>query len=307
MTTSQCAESRRPRALLVYLLFVFAFTGACDSMDRAEAVNAMNKGLENLEAGRTLDAVRFLKEAGQIDPGYASPPYYLAQIYHRKLRELDNAERYYRDALSRSEDNPQISYQLGTVLSDQGKHADSIAYFRQAVEEKPDFAKAWFRLGLSYETEQTFLEAVEAYGKAIEADARMRMAEDDKGGAHYHALGDLYNRFGFYDKALKVYENGLLNNPGIPRLHVGAGVAQLELQRFDEAAANFKTALEADPSMTTALFNLAVASMRQGQVVPAIKGFEEFAARADPSEDQARIIAAQGFIQQIREREKDDE
>jgi len=270
-------------------------------MDRAEAVTAMNKGLENLQSGQTLDAVRYLKEAGQIDPNYASPPYYLAQIYHHKLSELDNAEINYREALSRDEDNPQIAYQLGTVLSDQGKYDDSLAYFRKATEEMPNFAKAWFRLGLSQQYEKDYPAAVESYMKAIESDPDMKMSEDDKGGAHYHALGDLYNRFGFYDKALKVYENGLLNNADVPRLLVGKGVAQMQLERFDEAASSFNKALGIDPSLGTATFNLAVAKMRQGQTDVAIKGFEEFTLKADPAEDEARIIAAQGFIQQINE------
>lgn len=300
---SQRAKSNR--RLLPSLRFVFVFTimlvTGCDSMDRAEAVNAMNSGLENLQSGQTLDAVRQLKEAAQIDPNYPSPPYYLGQIYHRKLSELDNAEIHYREALSRDEDNPQIAYQLGTVLADQKKYGDSVAYFRKAVEVMPNFAKAWFRLGLSQQAEKDFPMAVESYMKAINSDPDMKMAEDDPGGAHYHALGDVYNQFGFYDKALKVYENGLLNNPDVPRLLVGKGVAQMQLERYDEAAASFNEALSTDPSLTTATFNLAVAKMRQGQTDVAIKGFEEFTNRADPSRDEARIIAAQGFIQQINQ------
>jgi len=98
-------------------------------MDRAEAVSSMNKGLEALNSGSSLDAVRHLKEAGQIDPTYADPPYYLGQVYHRKLSELDNAELWYREALSRDGENPQIAYQLGTVLTDQEKWGESISYF----------------------------------------------------------------------------------------------------------------------------------------------------------------------------------
>jgi len=275
-------------------------------MDRAEAVSEMNKGLEALEGGRTLDAVRHLKEASTIDPEFAEPPYYLGQIYHRKLSEPDSAEQNYREAMSRDETNPQFAYQLGTILQEQNKHSDAIAYLKKATEAKPDFAKAWFRLGLSFDFEKDYSSAIDAYSKSIHANARMRMDKEDKGGAAYHALGDLYNRFGFYDHALKVYSNALENNPDVPRLLSGEGVAQLKLKRFPEAEASFTKALEIDPSQTTAIFNRGVAYMAEGATDKAVQGFEEFVSRADSERDEARIVAAQGFIQQIREKAKEN-
>jgi tetratricopeptide (TPR) repeat protein len=284
---------------------VMALSG-CHSMDRAEAVSEMNKGLEALEGGRTLDAVRHLKEASTIDLEFAEPPYYLGQIYHRKLSEPDSAEQNYREAMSRDESNAQFAYQLGTILQEQNKHADAIAYLKKATDAKPDFAKAWFRLGLSLDFEKDYSAAIDAYSKSIHANARMRMDKEDKGGAAYHALGDLYNRFGFYDHALKVYSNALENNPDVPRLLSGEGVAQLKLKRFPEAEASFTKALEIDPSQTTAIFNRGVAFMAEGATEKAVQGFEEFVSRADSERDEARIVAAQGFIQQIREKAKEN-
>lgn len=284
------------------LVMVLSSMG-CTSMDRAESVSEMNKGLEALEGGRTMDAVRHLKEAGQIDPTYAEPPYYLGQIYHRRLNEADNAEQAYRNAQTRDEENPQIAYQLGTVLQERGQHSDATAHFKKAVDIKPDFAKAWFRYGLSLEDSGMYTEAIDAYMKSINANARMRMDKESKGGEAYHALGDLYNRYGFFDHAVKVYENGLENNKDVPRLHLGLGVAQLKLKRFEDAERNFRRSLELDPSLTTAVFNLAVAHMAMGRTKEAVEGFDSFAARADQERDAARIVAAQGFIMQIREEE----
>ena len=139
---------------------------------------------------------------------------------------------------------------------------------------------------------------------SIKANARMKMDEDDAGGAAYHALGDLYNRFGFFDKALKVYENGIENNPGVARLFIGQGVAQLKLKRFEDAATSFEKALTIDERATTAIFNLAVAHMAMKKTEDAVKGFNVFVSAADPTADEARIIAAQGFVMQIEEAQK---
>lgn len=300
----------RPRRTLVTTLVLAAalLFGGCESMDRAESVRQMNKGLEELALGRTVDAVRYLKEAGTTDPTYAEPAYYLGQIYHIKLSELDNAERHYREALERDSENPQIAYRLGSVLSDLNKWDEAETFFQQAVNKDPEFAKAWFRLGLAREVQGNYAGAVDGYMKSIESNARMRMDDDDPGGAAYHALGDIYIRFGMYDKALQVYENGILNNdidsrPMRPaRLYQGKGVAQLKAEKFTEAASSFKKALEIDPTMSTAIFNLAVAHMAMQNTAEAVSGFEQFTARADPAKDEARIIAAEGFIQQIREK-----
>lgn len=286
------------------LALILVVGSACTSMDRAESISEMNKGLEALNGGQTLEAVKLLKEAARIDSTYADPPYFLGQIYHRKLNEPDNAETFYRDAFSRDSENPQIAYQLGALLQETGKDQDAMQFLKTATDLKPDFAKAWFRYGLSLENQEMYTDAIDAYMKSIQANARMKMDNDSKGGEAYHALGDLYNRYGFYDHAVKVYENGMENNPDVARLHLGLGVAQLQLKRYPDSETNFKRALELDASLTTAVFNLAVAQMAQGKTQEAMSGFDMFAQRADQSKDAARIIAAQGFIMQMREEQE---
>ena len=302
-----------PRFIAVCVGLCALLTAGCESMERAEAVRTMNKGLEALDLGRTVDAVKYLREAQSQDPTYAEPAYYLGQIYHIKLNELDNAERYYREARDRDPENPQISYRLGSVLADLNNPSEAEGAFALAVQKDPEFAKAWFRLGLSREVQGNYADAVDAYIKSINANARMRMDDEDPGGAAYHALGDIYIRFGFYDKAFQVYENGIANNdiesrPLKPaRLYQGRGVAQLKLKKFGDAEQSFRKSLELDPSMSTAIFNLAVAHMAQSKTEEAVNGFMQFTQRADPSKDEARIVAAEGFIQQIKEKTEQEE
>lgn len=307
MQPSKLKYSCTTRSMIAALIVAGGLTG-CESMDRAEAVRLMNDGLDALERGSTSDAVRLLKEAQTRDTTYAEPAYFLGQVYHVRLNELDNAERYYREASDRDPENPQIAYRLGTVRAERGDHSSAVASFSTAVAKDPEFAKAWFRLGLSQEAQGNYADAVDAYNKSIRADARMRMDEKDPGGAAYHALGDVYIRFGFNDKALQVYENGILNNNVESRtakpaqLYQGKGVALLKAHKFPEAAAEFKRALELDSTMSTAVFNLAVANMAMNNTEEAVAGFQQFNARADRATDGARIVAADGFIQQIKQK-----
>lgn len=278
----------------------------CEGMNRAEAVRKMNEGLDAYKRGLNVDAIDTLKEASRIDPTYSEPAYFLGQIYHVKMKELDNAERFYREAQDRDKDNPQIAYRLGSVLGEREKWSDAESMQNEATRLDEKFAKAWFRKGIAQEQQEKYVDAVESYGKSIHANARMKMEKSDPGGAAYHALGKLYVRYKQFDKAVAVYENGLLNNdqatsPNRPvQLFSGRGVAEIELGKFQAAATSFEKALSIDGGHTTSIFNLAVANMAMKKTDAAIKGFERFKNRADRSEDEARIVAAQGFIQQIK-------
>ena len=168
MDTSRLMMRGFDRAKMIGLILGCALTvSACDSMDRAESVRKMNDGLEALQLGRTMDAVRDLKAAAQLDPTYAEPAYYLGQIYHIKLSELENAEQNYRQALERDPENPQIAYRLGSVLSDQQAWSDAETFYQQAVQKDPEFAKAWFRLGLAQQMQNKWADAVESFTSSI--------------------------------------------------------------------------------------------------------------------------------------------
>ncbi len=300
---SIATQSRRAGRSVSLLLILLAFvTLAACSQDRALAVNEMNLGVEALDNGRTMEAVDRFKEAAKHDPTYADPLYFLGQVYHLKLNDYDNAERYYREVLDVSPENPQYLYRLGAVLAEKGKHEDAITTLRKCVQVREDYSRAWFRLGLSQEAVGRYPDAVESLMKAIHANPRLRMDREDRGGAHYHALGDLYVRFGLYDSALKVYENGIQNNADVARLYHGRGLAQLHLKRYTDAAASFQKTLELESGHPTAVFNLAVAYQGLGQDTQAIEVLQRFLDSYGKGAEQARLIAAQGLLQQLREK-----
>jgi tetratricopeptide (TPR) repeat protein len=286
-----------PRLLgAAFLVLLLTVAVGC-SQDRAKAVSEMNKGIEAFQGGQSIEAVKYLEAAKNTDPTFAEPALYLGQLYHRELDELDNAEQAYREAQQRKPQDPDIAYKLGTVLAEKGDHSEAIALFDQAIEINPAHAKALFRKGRSQEALGNNAEAADEYMKSIRANARMKMDEEDPGGAAYHALGDLYVGYGFYDKALAVYENGVLNNEGVTRLAAGLGLAQLKLKRYQEAATTLETVLEVDPRHVSGTFNLAVARNELGQHDAAIAVLEQYLTRA---EDQARRSAAQGLLQTLR-------
>jgi tetratricopeptide (TPR) repeat protein len=292
----------RVLAIVAVLCFIGLFSGC--NFERAEASQKMKEALQEYNSGSTTDAIKELKEAHELDPTWAKPALNLAQIYHDKLGEYENAERYYREAMSRDPDNKVIPYKLGKVLADMGRHDEAASVLTTAVQNHPDYAKAWFRLGESQVALGKYPDAVDSFMKSINASPRMKIGDGDPGGAAYHALGDVYLRFDFNDKALKVYENGIENNPDAPRLYHGQGLAQLKLERYQQAAESLRKALELKENYASASFNLAIAQNAMGQREEAIQRLERFLARA---EDQARIVAAQGLLQKLKQQKKKEE
>lgn len=304
LTTSTSPLMPRIWLYTALAVIVSIFVVGCNQ-DRVLAIREMNTGLDAYQGGNTMDGVRYLQEAIRHDPNYPEPHYYLGQIYHLRLRELDNAEKHYRIALDLDGENAQFAYRLGTVLSAQEKYDEAIRVFRRSVNANPDYARSWFRLGLAQQAMGQYPDAVESFMKAIQLQPRMKMERSDPGGEHYHALGDLYVRFGLHDQALKVYENALQNNPEAARLYHGRGVSQLHLERYADAARSFERTLELDARHNSAMFNLGVARHAQGQHTEASDVLERYLQSANRAEDQARIIAAQGLLQQVRERARD--
>lgn len=269
------------------------------SQDRAISTQSLNDGLGELNSGQVSGAIEKLERAAASDPTYADPDYYLGQIYHQKYSQLDDASRHYANAIKRAPDNPQFHYRYGTVLGEQGKHADAIAAFDDAIKGHEVFPKAWFRKGLSELAIQQYTEGVSSLSKSIQLDATMRIGDEDPGGAAYHAIGDLYNRYGFHDKALQVYDNGITNNPASAQLYRGRGVAELKLKRFAEAEQSFRAALEKEPRNAKAFFNLAMSQHAQSKYKDALDSLQRFIITADPIDDGVRIMAAGSLRSQI--------
>lgn len=290
--------SRHLTSSMLIALTCLALAGC--NQDRAVAVRSMNKGLTENKTGRTGDAVKLLEEATQADKTYADPPYYLGQIYHQKYNQLEKAEAAFRKALERDKENAQFHYRLGSILAKRKKHAEAVGHFKKATAKEKSFAKAWFRMGLSQRAEGKYSEAVESFSQAIKADPTMRIGKTDPGGAAFHALGDIYIVFRFYDKALGVYEEGLKHNAGLAQLLRGKGLAQVKLKQFGPAEATLQQALKADPSKAQAYFNLAVAQHAQGRTKQAIKTVDLFLSRADPIRDGARMGAASGLRAELK-------
>lgn len=295
---------RAVAAWLSVAVVVVAGLAGCNQQ-RATAVRRLNEGLQLQKTDQTDRAMEKFERAATHDPSFAKPHFMLGQLHQIEYGSPGKAEEHYRKALQRDADNARYAYHLGTVLAEQEYHREAIKYFKQAIKSRAGYAAAYYRLGDSEVARGNQPAAIRAYMDSIRADPRMKLGDQGTPGVAYHALGNLYLEYGFFDKALKVFENGIQNNPESARLYHGRGVAQLELGRHEAAVQSFQRAIERKQRYASAYFNMAAAYRALGDRDEAIEALETFMENAGASEgNRARVSAARGLIQEIEKAKK---
>ncbi len=176
------------------------------------------------------------------------------------------------------------AYAEGNKLFDANKTEMAIEAYNQAVRLNPDFADAWFKLGISYaliekqneiealneetevtptptptparkgkkdappvrtkDSEKAFEKAVAAYKKIIDKNK-----EDD---AAYYNLGRSYNKLDEDEEAQKALREAVKLKPDDTLYQTEFGTILIKLAQYDEAVKALKKALEIDPENSEA-------------------------------------------------------
>jgi tetratricopeptide (TPR) repeat protein len=277
------------------LLLLVVLGAGCDS-NKSHSVTEMNKGVAEYRSGNYAGAVEYLKAADRLWPENAQANYLLGQIYQHKYNEPDKALPFYDKATRLAPDRADYWYHKGSCLVAARRDADAVIALGEALDRQPEHADALFRLGVVQERGGELTKAAETYGRSIRADAR-------KPFAYYH-LGDLYFRHGKVSEASQVFKNGVQNNPASAELRHGLGVAYLGQKRSQDALVEFEEAVRLKPRYPSAMFNIGMAYHALGQRAKAMAYLKGFLSTAAPSENTARIAAAQARLMEMMEADR---
>ena len=174
-------------------------------------------------------------------------------------------------------------YASGLKLLSQGRHAEAIAQFEQALALQPDNSKVLFalgntacQLGLAGPAEQFFRRVL-----ALEPGRKEAIVN----------LANLLRASGQCDAAIALLEPALAREPESPELNLTLGSAWREKGEFPKAAAYYRAALDASPHYAPALANLADMEADAGNRTGARTLYDK-AIKADPKNGQARLNRA---------------
>jgi len=140
---------------------------------------------------------------------------------------------------------------IGAELLRQGKLAEAMGEFRQAVTLDPGYAPAWRNLGYALDKAGQVAEAVAAYQKAVELEPELN--------AHNN-LGVLYDKQGRSEQAIQEFEKALKLDPAnatvrknLETARQNQGITQERQTRIAQA----QKEVEARPRDPRAAYNLA--------------------------------------------------
>lgn len=165
----------------------------------------------------------------------------------------------------------------------------AIAKLTEATTKIDKCSECFLRLGDIYAKRQQYDKAEEAYKSTI--------AIDEKSAEAYEGLAVVYNSQKKFDEAgtasnKAIALRGASGGGGDATSAFNAGAILVNQRKMAEAQAQFEKAIQLDPKMAEAHYQLAMTLINQGKVPDAIKSLEQYlvVAPSGPHADEAKMM-----------------
>jgi tetratricopeptide (TPR) repeat protein len=188
-----------------------------------------------------------------------------------------------------------IRHWAGLCLVFLGRPEEALAEMDKAIAANPGYVEAHINRALVLQDLGRYEEAQLAYEKAGEHEQRSHgrfpaAATARLANAHA-ALGDAYFEAGGYEEAAEQFRIALELRPKFHDIRNKNGMALLELGRLDEAVTEFESILDWNPGFLGARLNLGLAFYRQGRLDDAAEEWGR-CRQQQPSHPQVRAYHA---------------
>lgn len=186
---------------------------------------------------------------------------------HLQGGDLKLAEQLLRQALQGDRQHADAWHLLGVVCSQQGRWAEAVTCYGNALESQPCFGEAHYHLGNALLALNRWTEAADSYRQAVRW-------QPDLAEAHSN-LGAVLQKQGMLDEAAASYQQAVRYQPDLPQAHRNLGVILLQQGRLAEAAASYRHVLRLQPGDAVAHNNLGNALLEQGRLNEARVCYEQ--------------------------------
>jgi tetratricopeptide (TPR) repeat protein len=184
----------------------------------------------------------------------------------------------------------QAAAQEAVAALQAGQHDTAITKFQEVIAKLPTCTDCYYNMGVAYAAKQDYVKAEEAFKKVIELKADHAEA--------YSGLANIYNAQKKFDLAVQASQKA----SELSAATAGAtgasaesmynqGVVLWNAQKYAEAKALFEKATAADPKMSLAWYQLAMANLNLGQLPAAKEAFNGYL-KADPNGPKAAEVQA---------------
>lgn len=186
--------------------------------------------------------------------------------------DCEKALPYFKQAIYEDVNNARAYFLTGHCQAMSGRFQDAIEAYKDAIETDHDFAEAYVGLGNAYLVafgrlgNNAVESAISEYEMAIKIKPDMAQA--------YFSLGTAYRSLKKYDDEIKTYKR-LIRIKDIADAHVNLGVAYGKVGKSQEEIEEYQRALKIEPEHPEAAYNLAGANWRLGRKESAVNLYKD--------------------------------
>jgi serine/threonine-protein kinase len=235
-------------------------------LDPAYAEAYLQLGKDLAVQGKLAEAMTAFREAIRIDPNDVLAHNSLGCFLCDDVHDYPAAEGEFREAIRLVPDDAVTHYNLGNALRHQGKLAEAIAAFRDAIRLNPEHVEARICLG------SVLCDGWHDYPAAISEFHESIRLEPDNAEAH-RCLGVALREQGKLDEAVVAFLAAIRLKADFAEAHFNLGIALAMQGKLDEAAAAYREAIRLKPDYAEAHCNLGNALTRQFQFGEALAQF----------------------------------
>lgn len=230
----------------------------------------------------------------------------------QRLGRTAEAERIYREILTKDGDSVHALNLLGALCVNSGRYREALPLIEQAVALEPNDPDARANLGLALKGTGNLEEAAEQFARAVQLAPDGAVTLNNLGNV-LAALGRPTDAIAMHRKALRIMPDYVecLNNlamsllvvgqvvgaleaseraiylrPSLAEAHVNRGEALRKLARYEDAIKSFRNAVKLKPEDSAALIGLSSALKEVGDVAEARVLLEQLLSR-DPHDAHA--------------------
>ncbi len=200
-----------------------------------------------------------------------------------------DSQALFQHAVDVTENNYLAYNNIGYYLSNKGKGAEAMPFYKRSLEINPNYEDAHNNLGFVLAGMGSNNEAIAEYLSALSLNSNLTEAHNN--------LGNALNAVGQSDAAISEFRTALEEDPHHAQAHNNLGVTLATHGRLDEAIEQFQMAIRARPDYTSAHSDLGNAYALQGKFDEAIAQYR-YCLKLDPHDAQLRNNLGNALSQQ---------
>jgi tetratricopeptide (TPR) repeat protein len=224
----------------------------------------IEKAEDEFNVGRYAQARMILESIRDLETPDATFHDLLGSAYYG-LDDPKKASEEFQEAVRLEPADPDHYFKLGMVFLKHRTPDPAIYVFETGLKSRPDEARLWLGLGLSYYLASRLQDAEKALRKALVTDSRDEVA--------YVVLGDLLEQSGRVDEGLEVFRQAIEKHPNLylPYYYYGKLASKQGGARIPEAIEKLRKAIDLDPSFPEAHYELGKALAQAGETSEAVR------------------------------------